>query len=346
MITNIIPGPHVRFFITWFLLMKNIIRKVKMKRKLLITAAIVMTFAMIMAGCNVQESEVSSTPAPVASSTPEPTPVDISYTVSDSQGNEITFLDVPETVVSLAPNITEIIFALGAQDKLLARTDWCNYPAEVFDYESVGNIDQPDVEKIISLNPDLVLLSEITSKELALQIQNAGIPYFVVDNEETFEGAYTCIEMVGDVLSLEDEADTIVTEMKTRIQEVMDKVAGADKKKVYYVMGYGEYGDFTAGKGTFISEMINSCGAVNVADDTEGWSYSVEKLVEHNPDVLLLSMWASADGLKTANGYKDMTAVKNGSMYTLDDDSLQRLGPRIADAFEAMAAAIHPELFE
>ncbi|MBN1622974.1 MAG: ABC transporter substrate-binding protein [Clostridia bacterium] len=317
-----------------------------MKRKLLMTAAIIMATAMVLTACTAQETEVSFTPEPTSKSTPEPTPVDTSYTVSDSQGNEITFSDVPKTVVSLAPNITEIIFALGAQDKLLARTDWCNYPAEVFEYESVGNIDQPDVEKIISLNPDLVLLSEITSKELALQIQNAGIPFFVVDNEETFEGAYTCIEMVGDVLALEDEADAIVLDMKTRIQEVMDKVAGVDKKKVYYVMGYGEYGDFTAGKGTFISEMINSCGAVNVADDTEGWSYSVEKLVEHDPDVLLLSMWASADGLKTVNGYKDLTAVKNESMYPLDDDSLQRLGPRIADAFEAMAAAIHPELFE
>ncbi len=249
-------------------------------------------------------------------------------------------------MISLAPNITEIVFALGAEKRLLARTDWCNYPAEVFDYESVGNIDQPDVEKIISLNPDVVLLSEMTSKELALQIKNAGIPYFVVDNEETFEGAYTCIEMVGAVLSMEDEAAAIVSDMKERIEAVMDKVSKTEKKSVYYVMGYGEYGDFTAGKGTFISEMINSCNAENVADDTEGWSYSVEKLVEHNPDVLLLSMWAPADGLKTANGYKDMTAVKTDMMYTLDDDSLQRLGPRIAEAFEAMAAAIHPEIFE
>ncbi|HRX42924.1 MAG TPA: helical backbone metal receptor [Clostridia bacterium] len=321
-----------------------------MKRKTTIAFVMMMTLLLVLAGCAQQETEStpSSSPVPTPVGTPmvQPTPADPSYTVTDSQGNEITLADVPGKIVSIAPNITEIVFALGAEDKLLARTDWCNYPAEVFDYESVGNIDQPDVEKIISLDPDVVLLSEMTSKELALQIKDAGIPIFVVDNEETFEGAYTCIEMVGSVLGMDEEADSIVEDMKSRIKAVMDKVADAQSKTVYYVMGYGEYGDFTAGKGTFISEMINSCNAVNVADDTDGWSYSVEKLVEHNPDVLLLSTWAPADGLKTANGYKDLTAVKNDMVFTLDDDSLQRLGPRIADAFEAMAAAIHPELFE
>jgi len=319
-----------------------------MKRKLVLFAAVFMALALILAGCSGQEAEVSKTPepTPVGTPEPEPTPVDPSYTVTDSQGNEITFDDVPESFVSVAPNITEIVFALGAENKMLARTDWCNYPAEVFDYDSVGNIDQPDVEKIISLEPGVVLLTEMTAKELALQIQDAGIPIFVVDNEETFEGAYSCIEMVGAVLGLDEEAETIVTDMKERIQAVMDKVAGTEKKTVYYVMGYGEYGDYTAGKGTFISDMINSAGATNVADDTEGWSYSVEKLVEHDPDVLLLSMWAPADGLKEATGYKDLTAVKTDMMFTLDDDSLQRLGPRIAEAFETMAMAIHPELFE
>lgn len=313
-----------------------------MKRKLLVIAALLIAVAMVFTGCQGLKAELSATPT----ATPAPTPVDESYTITDSQGTAVTFKQVPKTLISLAPNITEIVFALGAEEKMLARTDWCNFPAEVFNYESVGNIDQPDVEKIIALDPDVVLLSEMTTKELALQIKDAGINIFVIDNEESFEGAYTCVEMVGDVLGMSDEADEIVLNMQTRINAVKEKVAGADLKSVYYVMGYGEYGDYTAGKGTFISEMINSAGATNVADDTEGWSYSVEKLVEHNPDILLLSVWATADGLKEATGYKDLTAVKSDMMFTLDDDSLQRLGPRIADAFEAMAAAIHPELFE
>ena len=316
-----------------------------MKKTLIFLTVLIASLALIMGGC--QSGTAETTPAPNMESTPASTPeTTTEYTVTDSQGNVITFEKTPETVISLAPNITEIIFAIGAEDKLIARTDWCNYPESVFDYESVGNIDQPDVERIIELNPDVVILTEMTQQELALQIKAAGIPFVVVDEEDSFKGAYKCIEIVGGVIGHYDEATEIVSSMKADIEAIMTKIAGAEKKTVYYVMGYGEYGDFTAGKGTFISEMIAAAGGTNVADDTEGWSYSIEKLVEHDPNVLLLSTWSPAEGLKTATGYKDMTAVKENKMYTLNDDSLQRLGPRLAEAFAEMAKAIHPELFE
>jgi iron complex transport system substrate-binding protein len=266
--------------------------------------------------------------------------------VVDSQGTEHEFDTVPETVISLAPNITEIVFALGSEDKLIGRTDWCNYPEEASQIESLGNIDQPDVERILELNPDMVLMSEMTKKELAFQIRDSGIPFFIVDNEESFDGAYASVEMVGAVLGKSEEAERIVSDMKQHVSRVKETVSGAETPTVYYVMGYGEYGDYTAGKGTFISEMIKEANAVNVADDTEGWTYSVERLVEHNPDVILLSMWAPAEGLSEATGYKDLSAVKEGNVHVIDDDKLQRLGPRLAEAFEDMAKAIHPDLFE
>ena len=319
-----------------------------MKKKLTILTILIVSLAMIMGGC--QATNTEATPSPTASGTstpaPKPTVVETSYVVTDSQGTEVAFEDTPKTVVSLAPNITEIIFAIGCENKLVARTDWCNYPEAIADYASVGNIDQPDVEKIIELQPEVVILTEMTMQELALQIKDAGIPIVVVDEENSFTGAYKCIEIVGAVLGGYDKATEVVTTMKTDIDSIIAKVAGAEKKTVYYVMGYGEYGDYTAGKGTFISDMIAAAGGINVADDTEGWTYSIEKLVEHNPDLLLLSLWSPADGLKEANGYKNLTAVKEDIMFTLDDDSLQRLGPRLSEAFAAMAKAIHPELFE
>ncbi len=321
-----------------------------MKKKLIIFTVLIASLALIMGGCQNDNAKATPVPSPtnetIPTPTPETSPITSKYSVSDSQGNIIHFDSTPETVISLAPNVTEIIFALGAGDKLIARTDWCNYPEEVVNYASVGNIDQPDVEKIIEMSPDIVLLSEITMKEIALQIKDAGIPFFVIDNESSFEGAFTSIKMVGSVLKLDAKADEIVSSMKSTIESVKSTVAAADKKSVYYVMGYGEYGDFTAGKGTFISEMIAAAGGINVADDTEGWTYSIEKIIEHNPDVLLLSTWAPAEGLKETNGYKDLTAVKENRMYTLDDDTLQRLGPRLSEAFADMAKAIHPDLFE
>lgn len=319
-----------------------------MKRKISILVVLLAVSALLFAGC--ASETVDQTPAPSAtpSATPDAseTPEDASYTVVDSQGTQHEFDTVPETVISLAPNITEIVFALGSEDKLIGRTDWCNYPEEVSQVEALGNIDQPDVERILELNPDMVLMSEMTKKELAFQIRDAGIPFFIVDNEESFDGAYASIEMVGAVLGKSEEAGKIVSDMKQHVSQVKETVSGAEAPTVYYIMGYGEYGDYTAGKGTFISEMIKEANAVNVADDTEGWTYSVERLVEHNPDVLLLSMWAPAEGLGEATGYKDLTAVKEGDVHVIDDDKLQRLGPRLAEAFEDMAKAIHPGLFE
>jgi iron complex transport system substrate-binding protein len=316
-----------------------------MKKKLIVLTVILTSVALLLAGCQ-KTSEPTPTPTPAPTATPAPTPEDTTITVIDSQGTETILEKAPETVVSLAPNITEIIFAVGEGSKLVARTDWCNYPEESANVASVGNIDQPDVEAIIALAPDVVILTEMTMQELALQIKDAGIPIIVVDEEDSFDGAYACIEIVGKVLGADEKAAEVVADMTARIEVVKTKVSGAVKKTVYYVMGYGEYGDYTAAKGTFISEMIAAAGGINVADDTEGWTYSVEKLVEHNPDLLLLSMWAPADGLKEATGYKDLTAVKEGRLVTLDDDTLQRLGPRLADAFEDMAKAIHPDLFE
>lgn len=270
---------------------------------------------------------------------------DTSYTVQDSQNRPITLNDVPKRVISLAPTVTEIIFALGMEGTLVGRTDWCNYPEAVFSYESVGDMDVPSVEKIVSLKPDVVFMSEMTTREIAEQLQSAGITYFVVKNEESFEGAYQSIKMVADVLKKSEEAQVIINGMKEKVSFITDTIKDAPKPKVYYVMGFGEWGDFTAGKGTFISEIIRMAGGINVADDTEGWSYSLEKIVEHDPDILLCSMYSPPDQLKDATGYKALNAVKNDKMYVINDDMLQRLGPRLPDALYDVAKALHPDLF-
>ena len=124
-----------------------------MKKKLIILTILIVSLAMIMGGCQADKTKATPSPTAVVNPTPapEPTPEDTSYVVTDSQGTEVAFDETPKTVVSLAPNITEIIFAIECESKLVARTDWCNYPEAVMDYASVGNIDQPDVEKIIEL---------------------------------------------------------------------------------------------------------------------------------------------------------------------------------------------------
>lgn len=267
-------------------------------------------------------------------------------TLVDSYEREITLEEEPETVVSVAPNITEAIYAIGAEDKLIGRTDYCDYPAEVSDVESIGSLTEPNIEKIVELNPDLVVASTHFQAEVLEKLEEAGIKVAVLYGEESFEGVYETLEKLGQVLGESENAETVVKGMKDKVADVKSKVENLEKPSVYYVVGYGEMGEFTATKETFIAQMIEMAGGVNAADDAEGWKYSLEKLVEKDPDMLICSKYFdSKAGIEAANGYKELKAVKEGKLYEIDNNKLDRQGPRLADGLEELAKLIHPEAF-
>ncbi|MBN2851787.1 MAG: ABC transporter substrate-binding protein [Clostridia bacterium] len=301
---------------------------------------------LLLSGCQTAAvDEVTPTPAESMTPVPSVEPEVTSLTFTDSMGRITEFDQIPETVISLSPTLTEIVYALDMGSKLIGRTDWCDYPDQVFEVPSVGNMDIPNFEVIVSLNPDVVAVSLITNEETVKKLEEAGIKCVVIDEETTFEGAYGNITLMGTLLGADDKAASIVSDMKQKVADITAKLTGVTPKTVYYIMGYGEYGDFTAGAGTFISELIKMAGGINVADDTTDWSYSVEKLVSHDPDVLICSLWAPASGLKTTAGYMDLSAVKKNAVYTIDDNLIQRIGPRITDGLYAVAKALHPTLF-
>lgn len=267
-------------------------------------------------------------------------------TLKDSYGREVTLDKEPKRVISVAPNITETIFALGKQDKLVGRTDYCDYPEEVSDIESVGNIDQPVVEKIVELKPDLVIASSIFQKEVLEKLEELNIKVAVLQGEESFEGAYDVIGKVGILLNSKDEAKKLINDMKEKVELVKNSVKELDKPSVYYVIGYGEFGDYTAGRDTFIAHIIEMAGGINVADDVDGWKYNIESLLEKDPDMLICSRYFdSKQGIMNTAGYKELTAVKNGRVFEIDNNMLDRQGPRLADGLLDMAKIIHPEAF-
>ncbi|HOM01471.1 MAG TPA: ABC transporter substrate-binding protein [Acetivibrio sp.] len=270
-----------------------------------------------------------------------------SITLKDSYQREVTLDKEPERVVSVAPNITEIIFALGKQDKLVGRTDFCDYPEEVQNIESIGNIDQPNVEKIVELQPDIVITSTIFTKEMVQKLEEAGVKVAIFHAEKNFEGVFDIIEKIGLLLNAKDKADSVVAEMKGKIELVESKVNGLEKPSVYYVMGFGEFGDYTAGRDTFISRMIEMAGGKNAADDVEGWKYNIESLLEKDPDILICSkFYDSKAGIQNADGYKELSAVKGGKLFEIDNNILDRQGPRLADGLLELAQIIHPEAFQ
>lgn len=268
-------------------------------------------------------------------------------TITDSNGRKITLDKEPNRIVSVAPNITEIIFALGKEKKLVGRTDYCDYPLAAKKITSIGSLEQPNIEKIAELKPDLVIASTHFSEESIKKLEELNIKVAVLYGSDNFNGAYETISKVGQLIYSSSKAEQIVSDMKKKVQNVVNKVKNSKKPTVYYVIGYGQSGDYTAGKDTFISQMIEMAGGKNSADDVTGWKYSIEKLVQNNPNILICSkFYNSKEGIKNTNGYKNLTAVKNNKLYEIDDNIITRQGPRLADGLEALAKTIHPEAFK
>ncbi len=267
-------------------------------------------------------------------------------TLTDSFGTNVVIQKEPGRVVSVGPNVTEIIYGLGKGNVLVGRTDWCDFPPDAKSVASVGTLQEPNIETIVALKPDVVLGSAIFQKQSAEKLRELGIPVAMFYGSESFEGVYSVIANIGHVLHADAEAASLIQSMKEKVDSIRKKVEKAKRPRVYYVIDFGEYGDFTAGKGTFIAQMIDIAGGENVALDVEGWKYSIERLVEKNPDIIICSKYNNVkQGLVKANGYKDLRAVKEGRIVEIDNNTLDRQGPRLVEGLEALARILHPELF-
>ncbi|XOQ58589.1 MAG: ABC transporter substrate-binding protein [Clostridium sp.] len=267
--------------------------------------------------------------------------------IKDSFNREVTIEKEPKKVISLAPNITEIIYALNRQDTLIGRTDFCTYPKEVSKIPSIGGLTNPNIEKIVQLEPDLVIASNQLGKEDLKKIEELNIKVVVLSGADSFQGTYDIITNVGKVLNSNSKANSVISSMKKKVEYVQKKVKGMPTPSVYYVVSFGKVGDYTAGRDTFIGKMITMAGGKNAADDITGWKYSIEKLIEKNPDMIICSnKFNSKNGIKTTVGYKDLDAVKNNKVFEIDEDIINRQGPRLADGLEALAKIIHPEAFK
>lgn len=266
-------------------------------------------------------------------------------TVKDSEGSEIMIETEPEKVISLAPNITEMIFVLGAGDKLVGRTDYCDYPKEALEITSIGTLQEPDIEKIVSLEPDLVIASTHFSEESEKQLSDLGIKVLVLYEEHEIDGVYTMLETLGTVINAQEKSLKAVNDMKAVMDETKEVVSGLEAPSVYYVVGFGEYGDYTAGGDTFISQLITLAGGENIAKEVQGWSYSLESLLEADPEIIIIDNSMKDDFVKAEN-YKELTAVKNGMVYGIDKNIIERQGFRNAEGVRTLAEIFHADAFQ
>lgn len=268
-------------------------------------------------------------------------------TLTDSYGKEVTINKKPEKIISLGPNTTEIVFALGLGDKLVGRTDFCDYPAEVSKIDTIGTLMEPNVEKIVSLKPDLVIASTHVKEDVVNKLKELGITVLAAYEKDSFEGTYGVIEKIGNALGESAKAKKLTDDMKAKVSVIETKTKSVSKPKVYYVVDFGPNGDYTAGGDTFINKIIELAGGENIAKDLQGWQYSFEKIVQNDPDVIICSKnFGAKDKLVNDPKYKELRAVKDGKVLEIDDNTIVRQGPRLATGLEEMTKLLHPELFK
>lgn len=270
-------------------------------------------------------------------------------TVVDSVGREVTLERSPKRIVSMAPSNTEILFALGLGDRVVGVTNFCNYPPEAADIEKVGDHWAPDYEKIVALEPDLVLAVGTAESQIVKDLESYGLKVFVVEAETVDEVADN-VELVGRITGAVKEAEALAGDIRSRIDAVRQRVAETavgERPSVFWVLDSMLW---TVGPGSFVHDLITVAGGENVAASS-GQAYcqfSMESLLAADPDVIIMPIIdpAAADALAANEGWESLTAVKEGRVHMIDPDIVSRPGPRIAEAIERVAAILYPEAGE
>lgn len=305
---------------------------------------IMITLMLLLAACAQEDVSLEENqPTPISN---EGAIEQYPMTIMDKYGDTVVIEAAPDTLMSLSPEITEIIFALNAGNLMIGRSTYCDYPVETEEIQDFGTLFDLNIESIVEANPDVLFLSSMASEDLALNLKNQGITVVILDKDSTLEGTYAYYQTVGQIINRNDEAKLLEEKVRAQIEEVKEAVEGLTPPTVYYVVHAEEGVDTTATGETFVHDMITLAGGDNVAKDGSDWMYSLEKIVEKNPYIMLCSKyWDTKAGIVKLEGYKDLDAIKEDRLYEVDENMIIRQGPRIGDAIEVMARIFHPEAF-
>ena len=263
-------------------------------------------------------------------------------TVTDMAGREIA-LDAPATkVVALTASDCEILAALGAEDTLVGRGEYCDYPESILEVPAVQSGADTNLEQIIALEPQVVIMAKMAqTEEQVAALEEAGIRVVVSDAQD-IEGVYTAIRLIGALVGRNDEAEAMVADMQSAFADIAAKSENTGKT-VYFEVSPLQWGLWTAGKGTFMDELATLCGLTNAFADVEGWAeISEEQVLERDPDyIVTISMYygegpTPVEEIKSRAGWEGLKAVQNDAILNADSNEISRPGPRLKDAAETL----------
>jgi iron complex transport system substrate-binding protein len=263
---------------------------------------------------------------------------------TDEIGRQITVNTAPQRIISLAPSITEMLFALKLGERVVGVTSYCDYPAEAKAKEKVGDTLKPNLERLIALKPDLVLVSTASQLEkLTQQLDQLGIPVFVT-NPKSVREVVASLRKIGDLTGEVQQAETLAAEMETRIATVQRQMTNQGVPRVLYILQLSPL--ITAGKNTFINDLIQQAGGRSISGEeaADYPQFSRETALARAPEVILVP---ESHGTELVNieavrqAFAITPAVKNNRLVRINPDLIDRPGPRIVEGLESLRAGIH-----
>jgi len=283
----------------------------------------------------------------------EPAEAGFPLTVTDQLGREVTIAALPQQIVSISPGNTEIVFALGLEDKLVGVTEFCDYPPEALLKPQVGGFNTVDIERVVEIQPDLILASSIHENEALPRLEGLGLTVLAM-SPQNLDEVLDAIALIGRCTGAQEQAAQLTAGMQQRIEAVTSRTAGLaddDKPRVFYIVWHEPL--MTIGSETIIHQLITLAGGSNIAgnivDDYP--TLVMEAVIEAVPQIIIAGADMGAGAslpyqfALTEERFRSLSARIDGRIYEIETDLVGRPGPRIVDGLEGFAELIHPELF-
>lgn len=276
------------------------------------------------------------------------TDVALAFVVTDGTGRTVTLPAPPRRIVSLVPGVTEMLFAVGADDRLVGRTDFCDYPPAARGKPSVGGTVSPSLEMLVSLKPDLVIATSAgNSEETRQQLERLRLPLYLVD-PHGLSDVFRTMERLGAMADRRERATELVAGLERRVRAVAARVAARPRPRVLYVVWPEPL--IVPGRGAAVTELIALAGGASVsAQAAEGYPrYSVEAAVAGAPEVIVLARHGAHIAPYARDKWErfaGLPAIRAGRLHSVDGDLFHRFGPRAVDALEILARLLHPDAF-
>jgi iron complex transport system substrate-binding protein len=273
--------------------------------------------------------------------------------VTDALGFAYVVESAPQRIISLAPNITEILFSLGLGEKVVGVTSFCDYPPQAQEKEKIGGWVDPNLERIKALNPDLIIGFRGNPLRILKRIRSLGLPLFVLEIGDDLEFVFSVIEKIGKVTLREKEAESLIQSLRNKYDAVQSALKDVEHQPKVFLSIHG-FSFWTSGKESFLNDLLIKARGENIAGNIpQQWLlYKQEQLIHQNPEIIIIlckslqEFLKAKEWIKTKTHLQEVSAVKTDRVYFLDENLAARPGPRLFEALEELARILHPKNFE